>query len=399
MENYFNQFDDKVSEMVTYASQKSPAFAARLRSAGLKTRDFANVADLSKLPVLRKDDVSQLQRENPPFGGLLMVDPGTLRRVYQSPGPINEPEPDVEDYWRWKPALEALGVQRGDVVFNALSYHLTPGGAMIDAAARAIGAVVIPGGVGNLGNQLEAICQFSADTYLGTPSYLKALLDKAQELGFNVPLRRAFVSAEPLPPSLRELLESHGLSVRQGYGTAETGNLGYECEAVDGWHVPGDALVQVCDPENGESVDPGVIGEVIVTLFNPYYALIRFGTGDLSSWMSEPCACGRSTPRLAGWQGRIGDGIKVRGMFLHPRQITALMARYPEIERYQFVVTRHDHADFLRCRVMITPGMSDPTIMLERAIPNNLKFKATIELVQEIADGAPVLLDERDWSR
>src|SRR5260221_7930722 len=183
MQNYNEKFDTRIAETVAYAAQHSPTFAARLEAAGMQPDDIQTVDQLSMLPVLRKENLVELQRENPPFGGMLMVDVGSLRRVYQSPGPINEPEPDVPDYWRWKSALVALGVQPGDVVFNALGYHLTPGGHMMDEAAHAVGAVVILGGVGNRAAQVEAMDYYGATTYLGTPSYLKALLEEAEELG------------------------------------------------------------------------------------------------------------------------------------------------------------------------------------------------------------------------
>lgn len=402
MNNYAAGFDRRVAATVARAAAKSPAFAARLKAAHLTANNLKTTADLSRLPVLRKDDVIELQRQNPPFGGLLMVEPGALRRIYQSPGPINEPEPNIDDYWRWKPALTALGVQPGDLVLNAFTYHLTPAGAMIEEAVHAIGAAVIPGGVGNKDTQIAMLAQFPVTTYVGTPSYLKALLEKAQTLGYdprNFALRRAFVTAEPLPPSLRQVLQDYGLTVRQAYGTAETGLLGYECEAEDGWHVPDDALVQVCDPQSGQPLPPGQTGEVVVTLFNEYYALIRFGTGDLSTWHSEPCSCGRSTPRLVGWQGRSGEAVKVRGMFLHPRQAAALMAHYPAVQRYQFVITRDDHVDMLTCRVMLTPDAPDMTRTLTDAVREGLKFRAAIEIVDQIADNAPTLVDERDWNQ
>jgi phenylacetate-CoA ligase len=402
VDNYIKHFDHFIAQTVAKAAERAPAFAARLDAVGLMPKDFNSVADLTRLPVLRKDNLIDLQRTNPPFGGLLMVEPGTLRRIYRSPGPINEPEGNVPDYWRWKSAFEALGVQPGEIILNAFAYHLTPAGAMMEEGARAIGAALIPGGVGNQEAQIALLTQLPVMTYIGLPSYLHALLKMAEELGHDphkFALRRAFVTAEPLPSSLRKALQDYGLTVRQGYGTAEVGNLGYECEAENGWHVPEDALVQVCDLSTGEPLPPGQTGEVVVTLFNDTYSLIRFGVGDLSAWHTEPCVCGRWTPRLVGWQGRVGDAVKVRGMFLHPSQATALMARFAAVRRFQFAITRENHRDDLTCRVMVVPGAAIEREVLEQAIRDGLRLHADIELVEDISDGAPILIDKRDWNQ
>jgi len=238
-----------------------------------------------------------------------------------------------------------------------------------------------------------------ANGYIGLPSYLKALLDKADALGLPLRLEKAFVTAEPLPPSLRTELNAHGLTVRQGYGTAECGNLGYECEAQDGWHVPEDALIQVCDINTGQPLPPGETGEIVVTLFNPAYALVRFGTGDLSAWHPEPCSCGRATPRLMGWQGRVGDAVKVRGMFLHPRQLRDLMSRYPEVARWQAVITRREHKDYLTLRVQPVSD-ADTTTLPERLAQHAreaIKFRLQVEIVSEIPPDAPSIEDARTW--
>ena len=396
----------RLREIIPQLYDRAPGFRRRMDAAGLKPGDIQTPADLAALPVLRKDDLIALQRADPPFGGLLGAAPGDLRRIFQSPGPIYEPEPKVADYWRWAPALRAAGFEPGDIVLNAFGYHLTPAGAMFEEALLAIGCTVVPGGIGNQEQQAEAVRALGISGYVGLPSYLKALIEKAEALGgghlpSGWPLRRAFVTAEPLPPSLRALFNDYGLVVRQGYGTAECGNLGYECEAQNGWHVPDDALVQICDLNTGQPLPPGQTGEVVVTLFNPDYALVRFGVGDLSALNVEPCACGRTSDRLVGWQGRVGDAVKVRGMFLHPRQVAEVVARFPEIRAHQAVITRVEHRDELALRVVLAEG-ADPGSLGERLqaeARDALKFRLDIEVVpaEALPPGSPPLRDERKW--
>ena len=399
--------DQRLREVIPQLYDRAPGFQRRMDAAGLKPADIQTLADLAALPVLRKDDLIALQGTDPPFGGLLGVVPRDLRRIFQSPGPIYEPEPKVADYWRWASALRAAGFEPGDIVLNAFGYHLTPAGAMFEEGLLAIGCTVIPGGIGNQEQQAEAVRALGVTGYVGLPSYLKALIEKAAERlgGGHLPagwkLRRAFVTAEPLPPSLRALLNDYGLVVRQGYGTAECGNLGYECEAQNGWHVPDDALVQICDLNSGQPLSPGQTGEVVVTLFNPDYALVRFGVGDLSALNTERCVCGRTSDRLVGWQGRIGDAVKVRGMFLHPRQVAEVVARFPEIRAHQAVITRVEHRDELTLRVVLAEGV-DPGPVSERlkaGARDALKFRLDVEAVpaEALPPGSPPLRDERKW--
>lgn len=394
------QFDDQVRVAVAHAYANAPAFRTRLDAAGLTPGDLQTAADLARLPILRKDDLLALQQADPPFGGLLTVPIGSLRRIFQSPGPLYEPEADTPDPWRWAPALRAAGFEAGDIVLVAFGYHLTPAGVMFEAGARAIGCAVVPGGIGNQEQQVQAMAALGATGYIGLPSYLKALLEKGEALSLDLPrtLKKAFVSAEPLPPSLRGLLQGYGVQVLQGYGTAEAGNLGYEMRADAGWTVPDDALVQVCDLNSGQPLGPGETGEVVATLFRPEYPLIRFGTGDLSALHTEPCPdTGR--PRLLGWLGRAGDAVKVRGMFLHPRQAAAVMSRVPGVTAYQFVITRREHLDHLTCRLVAAPN-ADPAMLAETvavAIRDGLKFRAEVEVVDGLPEGAPPLRDERTW--
>ena len=387
--------------LVAHLAENAPGFAARIKVAGLTLDDLRNPKVLDALPVVRKDDLVESQAANPPFGGFLACAPGELKRIFQSPGPIYDPESRVADYWRWAPALRAAGFQPGEVVLNAFGYHLTPAGAMFEEGLWAVGCTVIPGGVGNQESQVRILHDLDVTGYTGLPSYLKALLDKANELGLSLKLNKAFVTAEPLPPSLRAALNEQGVTVRQGYGTAECGNLGYECEVQDGWHLPEDAMVQVCDLTSGEPLPPGESGEIVVTLFTRDYALVRFGTGDLSALNDEACACGRTTPRLMGWQGRVGDAVKVRGMFLHPRQLSGVMARFPEVKRWQAVITRQEHKDYLTLQVVLEHGV-DPTALGERLTQTareTIKFNIAVVTVSEgeLPSGELPIQDTRVW--
>ncbi len=386
-------------DLIAHLAAHAPAFARRLKDAGLSPADIRSEADLSRLPVLRKDDLLDLQAQEPPFGGLLAVDIGALKRVFQSPGPIYEPEADRADYWRWASALEAAGFRAGDVVLNAFGYHLTPAGAMFEEGLRAVGCTVLPGGVGNQEQQVRAMHALGVNGYVGLPSYLKALLDKADQLGLPLKVEKAFVTAEPLPPSLRAELQSRGVAtVRQGYGTAECGNLGYECEAEDGWHIPDDVIVQICDLNSGQPVPPGEVGEVVVTVLHEEYALVRFGTGDLSALNTAPCPCGRPSPRLVGWLGRVGDAVKVRGMFLHPRQLRDLMARFPEVARWQAVITRTAHKDYLTLEVVAPDAPADLEERLAAAARDALKFRLQVRRVADLPADAKPIHDTRTWA-
>ncbi|HUG86978.1 MAG TPA: AMP-binding protein, partial [Euzebya sp.] len=317
------------------------------------------------------------------------------RRVFQSPGPIYEVELDGPDHWRWRPALEAAGFSSEDVVLNAFAYHLTPAGAMFEQACHQIGCTVLPGGVGNVDAQARACADLGVTAYVGVPSYLKKLIETA---GRPLGLRRAFVSGEPLPPSLRQWLLQHLDVVQQGYGTAETGNLGYECAALDGWHVATDALVQICDLATGQAVVDHREGQIVVTVMSPDAPVVRFGTGDLSAWHPDPCGCGNPAPRLRGWLGRVGDGVKVRGMFLHPRQVGPLMDRIEGVQRYAFTVDRADHRDVLRCAVVASPGVGPQVAaQVKDQVRAELRFDVDVDLVEALAEDAPPITDRRSW--
>lgn len=348
-------YDDAVQDLVHRAAQTVPAFATRLAEAGLQPAAVTDVAGLAAIPVLDKDSVLALQHDDPPFGGLLA--PGAeVERVFQSPGPLYEPQLAGAD-WRWGQALTELGVGPGDTVLNAFGYHLSPAGAMMEQGARSAGATVLPGGIGSQDLQVRALADLGVTAYTGLPSYLKALVERYDGAGLERGrwrLRRALVTAEPLPDSLRAVLVERVPHVLMAYGTGETGLLAYETqEGPDaGMRLADRVLVQVCDLASGEPVTDEAEGQVVVTVLRPDYPLVRFGTGDLSGWMLGP----DGTPRLRGVLGRTGQAIKVKGMFLHPRQVTAVMSAVDGVADYRFVVGRVDHVDTLRCEVVPAHG-------------------------------------------
>jgi len=397
---YAASLDGPVAATVREAAARVPAFARRLDDAGMRPEHVGGVSDLDAIPVLSKDQLLSQQQSAPPFGGL-MADDIHVRRVFQSPGPLYEAEPDEPDPWRWAPALSAAGFPAGDRVLDAFGYHLSPAGAMFEQAAVALGCTVVPGGIGNKDLQVRAIIDLKISGYIGLPSYLKALLEAGEEQGVDPaawPLQRAFVSAEPLPPSLRAWLTSRVPTVRQGYGTAEAGNLGYECEQQEGLHVPDDALVQVCDVDTGHALGDGATGQVVVTLLRAALPVVRFGTGDLSAFVTDSCSCGRPTPRLAGILGRLGDAVKVRGMFLHPRQIDDAMRGLHDVVAYRFVVDRRDHVDVLRCEVVAADGADADAVRatVRERVRSALRFDAEVTLVDALT-AAGVIIDKRHW--
>jgi phenylacetate-CoA ligase len=386
-----------VGDVVRRAGSAVPAFAERVQAAGLSVDELAS-GDLARLPILTKDDVLARQHADPPFGGML-AEGATVRRVFQSPGPIYEPELDGPDPWRWAPALAAAGVGAGDVVLNCFGYHLSPAGAMFEEGCRAVGAVVVPGGIGNQDLQARAIADLGVTAYVGLPSYLKALVERFDELGFGAErwrLSKALVTAEPLPDSLRSLLQDRVATVLMSYGTAEVGLIGYETSPGSGL-LPADGVhVEVCDLGSGAPVSAGE-GQVVVTLVRPDYPLIRFGTGDLSAWT----AGADGAARLAGVLGRVGEAVKVKGMFLHPRQAASVMSAVRGVAAWRFVIDRVDHKDELACEVVLDEAGGSPDDVVEQvrsAVRAGLRFAAEIRTVDSLPDSETGhIIDARTW--
>ncbi|GEJ58585.1 phenylacetate--CoA ligase family protein [Anaeromyxobacter diazotrophicus] len=395
---------ERLRATVAHAAAASPAFQRRLAAANLAAGDLRGPADLARLPPLRKDALPGLQAGDPPFGGLLAVAPGALARVFMSPGPIYDPEGDGADFWRFRHALAAAGFRAGEIAHNAASYHLTPLGFMLDAAARALGCAVIPAGVGQTELQVKVAAHLGATAYLGTPSFLYALLGKARELGTPLRFETAFVLAEMLPESLRAELEGEfGVRVLQGYGTADLGCLAYECPEKGGWHLHPECLVEVLDLETGQPAAPGQPGEVVATLFDPVYPLVRLGTGDLAALAPEaPCPCGRTAPKLAGLLGRLGDAVKVKGMFVRGGELAAALQKFPEVKRFQAVVTREQHQDHLAYDVELSAPAGDEPALAARigeALREAVKVRGEVRFVPPgaIPEGAKRVDDRRVW--
>src|SRR5262245_61001930 len=313
---------------------------------GVDPGSVASRVSLASLPVLRKSDISEMQKTNPPFGGLNVAVPGKMRRLLVSPGPIFEPEGRGNDWWGAARALNAAGFRAGDIVHNSFAYHLTPGGFILESGAHALGCAVIPGGVGNTEQQLDAIVHYRPAGYVGTPDFLKILLDLAQSTGKDASsIRRGLVSGAALPSSLREELGRRGVAVLPCYATAELGVIAYESEAREGLIVNESVIVEIVRPGTGDPVPDGEVGEVVVTSFNPDYPMVRLGTGDLSAVMPGVSPCGRTNVRLKGWLGRADQTAKVKGMFVHPKQIAELASRHPELKRLRLVVAREAEQD------------------------------------------------------
>ena len=384
---------------------RAPGTRARFLRGGLKPGAVKTLDDLAAIPVLRKSDLPVLQEQAPPFAGLLGVPVERLARIYLSPGPILDPEGDVPDYWRFARALVAAGFHKGDLVQNTFAYHLTPAGMMLDLGLRRIGCVVLPAGVGNTETQADLLRQLPVTGYVGTPAFLLTLLEKARERGAeprqDLRVRVALVSGGILSESLRKTLrEDFGVTVRQAYATADLGCVAYECAAQAGMHLDEIVLVQVCDPRTGRPVPDGEPGEVVATALNPVYPLIRFGTGDLSVLDRSRCSCGRTAPRLTRILGRVDEVPKIRGMFVHPRQVEEALAAFPEVTRFQMVVSHRDHDDVLTVKVVLTgpaaPGLADRIALTLR---EKVKLRATVEVVEGagLPEGARRVVDLRKW--
>src|ERR1051326_6507935 len=318
---------------------RAPGWARQL--SGVDPKSVTSRRALAALPVLRKADLKDLQHKDPPFGGFAVTPPGKERRLLMSPGPIFEPEGHGKDWWGAARALHAAGFRAGDIVHNAFAYHLTPGGFILESGAHALGCAVIPGGVGNTEQQLEAIACLKPSGYTGTPDFLKILLDAAQKLGKDASsLERGLVSGAALPASLRQELGSRGVAVLQCYATADLGLIAYESSAREGMIVNETVLVEIVRPGTGDPVADGEVGEVVVTSFNRDYPMIRFATGDLSAVLAGRSPCGRTNLRIKGWMGRADQTTKVKGMFVHPGQVAEIAKRHPELGRLRLAGSR-----------------------------------------------------------
>src|SRR5438128_3292964 len=350
--------------IIAAAKEHAPAYRDRL--ARVRPGDITDRRALVDLPLTHKSDLIELQRQTPPFGGFAAVPPTAVARVFASPGPIYELEARRPDFYRMARALYAAGIRAGDLVHNTFSYHLTPAGAMVESAAHALGCPVIPAGTGQTEQQLRTIADLKPVAYVGTPSFLKIILDRAAEQGIDVgSLKKAMVGAEAFPSALRVEFAARGIAALQCYGTADLGLIAYESCAPDGTLCEGMVLdegiiVELVRPGTGEPVAPGEVGEVVVTTLTPEYPLIRFATGDLSAVLPGPSPCGRTNQRIRGWLGRADQTTKVRGLFVHPEQVADILRRHNSIIRARLVVERPAGSDEMTLLVESGEAAEDP---------------------------------------
>ncbi len=385
----------RLLELIARASG-APGWAEQL--GGVDAKSITSRAALARLPVLRKSELAQRQRARPPFGGFNIGAPENMRRLLMSPGPIFEPQGMGKDFWGAARALFAAGLRAGDIVHNSFAYHLTPGGFIMESGAHALGCVVVPAGIGNTEQQVEAIAQLKPSGYAGTPDFLKILLDTAAKTGKDVSsLKRGLVSGAALPSSLRQELASRGVAVLQCYATAELGVIAYESAAREGMIVNENLLLEIVRPGTGEPLAPGEVGEVVVTSFNPDYPMIRLATGDLSAVMPGASPCGRTNMRIAGWMGRADQTTKIKGMFVHPQQVAELAKRHPELGRLRLVVTRANERDVMT----LMAEAAAPAEPLRTAVAATLnaltKLRGEVQFVApaSLPNDGKVIADER----
>lgn len=382
----------RLPQQIAHAKSHAPWFAESLRSvdpADIKTR-----AALAQLPVVRKHQLIELQKRQRPFGGLVAARWGQLGRVFSSPGPIYEPEGRNPDYWRTARALFAAGFRAGDLVHNSFSYHMTPGAWILEGGALALGCTVFPGGVGQTEQQLQVMADLQPQGYVGTPSFLRILLDKADELGLKIPsLTKALVSGEAFLPPVREAFAARGIAGCQAYATADLGVIAYETPAREGLIVDEEVILEIVRPGTGDPLPEGEVGEVVVTTFNTTYPLIRFGTGDLSAILPGISSCGRTNMRIRGWLGRADQTTKVKGMFVHPEQVAAVVKRHPGIVRARLVVTNPDSSDAmtLRCE-----GHADAAAVAD-SLRELTKLRGEVKFVDSLPNDGKVISDERKF--
>ena len=360
--------------------------------------DIKTRTALAALPVTRKSDLSDLQKKDPPLAGMTNMAPVNFLRIYQSPGPTYEPEAAGKDWWRMGRALFAAGVRPGDIVHNTFSYHLTPAGMMVESGAQAIGCTVVPAGTGQTDLQIQAIEHIRPNTYAGTPSFLKILIDKAREAGADVGcLSKALVSGEALPEALRREFQDAGIRCSQAYASADLGLIAYESKAMDGLIVDERLIVEIVRPGSGDPVPDGDIGEVIVTTLNREYPLIRFATGDLSSVMGGASPCGRTAMRLTGWKGRADQSTKVKGMFVTPTQIAAVIKKHPEIEKARLVVDRKDDQDTMTLLCEVAGGDDELAGKIADTLQSLSNLKGEVDLTKpgSLANDGLVIEDKR----
>ena len=393
---------------IARAQQATSAFADSL--AGVDAAAITSRAALARLPVLRKTELLDRQkalRAQDPFGGFSAIGWRGLRagsgakRVFQSPGPIYEPEGEGADYWRMARAIFAAGFRAGDLAHCSFSYHLTPAGSMMESGAHAVGCTTFAGGVGNTELQLQAVTELRPHGYIGTPSFLKILVEKAAETGQSIAtITKAMVGGEAFPPSLRDWLAARGIAAYQSYATADAGLIAYETSARQGLVLDEHILLEIVRPGTGDVLPDGEVGEVVVTVLNPAYPLVRFGTGDLSAVLTGPCPTGRSNTRIKGWLGRADQTTKVRGMFVHPRQVAEVARRHPEVGRARLVVEGEMANDRMTLKVEVAGSPDGLAAAVAASVRDVTKLRAEVLLAApgSLPNDGKVIEDARRYS-
>lgn len=398
MTTYFDDLETRSAD-AREADQTAALMAqlARVRAAADSCLpgdvDVAALSDLPKLPVLRKSELAQWQKEKPPFGGIPVAN---AAHVFQSPGPIYEPGGVSHDWWRMGRFLHAAGIDGDDVVQNCFGYHLTPAGMIFESGARAVGARVLPAGTGQTELQVQAAAAVGTTAYAGTPDYLKVILDKAADMSVTLKIARAAVGGGALFPAMRQDYADRGISCLQCYATADLGNIAYESAAMEGMILDEGVIVEIVTPGTGDPVAPGEVGEVVVTTLNPDYPLIRFATGDLSAMMPGQSPCGRTNERIKGWMGRADQTTKIKGMFVRPEQVAALVARHDEIVKARVIASRDGAQDRMTVQVEAAGGSSEA---FSASVVDVLKLNGAVEIMPpgSLPKDGLVIEDQRSY--
>lgn len=388
-----------------YRAQQAKGWSTILK--GIDAAAITSRRALADLPVTRKSELKDLQKSSLPFGGLTTTATSQLSRIFMSPGPLFDPEGKGSDWWRYARPLHALGVRGGDLIQNCFAYHFTPAGLMVEGGAAKLGCPVIPAGIGQTEMQVQAMSLLKPKVYVGTPSFLKIIIEKARELGEDISsVKYALVGAEALPPSLRGWLNDHGVDyVLQTYGSADIGNIAYETlsngQVNPGMVLDETLILEIVRPGTGEPVPDGEVGEVVITSFNPDYPLIRFATGDLSAVLTGASPCGRTNTRLKGWMGRADQTTKIRAMFVHPSQVAEIVRRHPQIIKARLVVTGEMGNDqmTLHCEIANINAPSNETEAIITSIRDVTKLRGEVKLVPagSLANDGKVIDDARSY--
>ena len=389
---------------IAHAQAHAPALAASL--AGVKAEEVKSLAALALLPVVRKQELLELQKASRAaggdvFGGFSALGFGAhMPRVFASPGLIYEPEGTQRDYWRMARAIFAAGFRPGELIHNSFSYHFTPAGSMMETGAHALGCSVFAGGTGQTEQQVGAMAELQPAGYIGTPSFLKIIIEKAVDMGVALPsVRKALLSGEAFPPSLRDWLAERGVQGYQCYATADVGLIAYETAAREGLVLDEGVIVEIVRPGTGDPVAAGEVGEVVVTSLNPAYPLIRFGTGDLSAVLPGACPSGRTNTRIRGWMGRADQTTKIRGMFVHPKQVADIVRRFPEVLRARLVVSGAMAQDEMTLKVESASASEGLSARISEAIRDVTKLRGTVELAEpgSLPNDGKVIEDARSY--